>query len=464
MHASCPPATATLVQSIPVGDFSVKAATGTIPTWLALVALANCSTTSLDFTAMYMDLLGTEDRQQFSPSEMTDFGADRGYAVFDAVRAAARRGVKIRILLGTLNDPLNSTEVQSLLQFPSVAARSWDPDPWYGGGIMHMKLWVSDGAAMYTGSANADWKSLAQVKEVGVTLADATVAGDAQKVYETFWQWADPARVPTNVTAWSDDYQATLTLPPWDPAVPSAARAPSPFAAEATAYNKANPMPLPGGNGSAYLTASPGGALVPGRARDIDALVGTIRSASSSLSLSVMDFLPASDFSGGRGGSAVWWPALVDAVLAVVYAKPVRARLLVSHWAHTSDQQVSAMRRLATGLAACSGAWQACAGSLEVREFFVPGWNQTETVSRSHVPGQEVAGVLARQPREVHRLGRPPQRRHLELAVGLLPQHRGALVQHRRRRPRRHGAGHLRRRLGERVRRPARDVSGSYTN
>ena len=182
MHASCPPATATLVQSIPVGDFSVKAASGTIPTWLALVALANCSTTSLDFTAMYMDLLGTEDRQQFSPSEMTDFGADRGYAVFDAVRAAARRGVKIRILLGTLNDPLNSTEVQSLLQFPSVAARSWDPDPWYGGGIMHMKLWVSDGAAMYTGSANADWKSLAQVKEVGITLADATVAGDAQKV------------------------------------------------------------------------------------------------------------------------------------------------------------------------------------------------------------------------------------------------------------------------------------------
>ena len=91
-----------------------------------------------------------------------------------------------------------------------------------------------------------------------------------------------------------------------------------------------------------------------------------------------------------RGGSAVWWPALVDAVLAVVYAKPVRARLLVSHWAHTSDQQVSAMRRLATGLAACSGAWQACAGSLEVREFFVPGWNQTESSCRGATcPGKK---------------------------------------------------------------------------
>ena len=59
---------------------------------------------------------------------MTDFGADRGYAVFDAVRRQPARR-QDRILLGTLNDPLNSTEVQSLLQFPSVAARSWDPGP-----------------------------------------------------------------------------------------------------------------------------------------------------------------------------------------------------------------------------------------------------------------------------------------------------------------------------------------------
>ena len=131
-----------------------------------------------------------------------------------------------------------------------------------------------------------------------------------------------------------------------------------------------------------------------------------------------MDFLPASDFSGGRGGSAVWWPALVDAVLAVVYAKPVRARLLVSHWAHTSDQQVSAMRRLATGLAACSGAWQACAGSLEVREFSCPAGIRPRPSWRQ-VPGKKWP-TLARQPRQVHRLGRPPQRRHLELAVGLL--------------------------------------------
>ena len=42
-----------------------------------------------------------------------------------------------------------------------------------------------------------------------------------------------------------------------------------------------------------------------------------MRSATANLSLSVMDFLPASLYSGGHGPSAVWAPELVDAILAV---------------------------------------------------------------------------------------------------------------------------------------------------
>ena len=72
--------------------------------------------------------------------------------------------------------------------------------------------------------------------------------------------------------------------------------------------------------------------------------------------------------------------------------------MLVSHWNHTSAAQVAAMRRLAGGLAACDGTWQGCTGSLQVRQhfatpgricihtclhhlqvrqYYVPGWNQT---------------------------------------------------------------------------------------
>jgi phospholipase D3/4 len=90
-----------------------------------------------------------------------------------------------------------------------------------------------------------------------------------------------------------------------------------------------------------------------------------------------MDFLPASGYSGGHGGAPVWWPVLVDAVLAVAYAKPVAVRVIVSKWAHTAAEQPAAMRRLADGLAACEHAWTRCAGSLEVRQYEVPGWNVT---------------------------------------------------------------------------------------
>ena len=51
------------------------------------------------------------------------------------------------------------------------------------------------------------------------------------------------------------------------------------------------------------------------------------------------------------------------------------------------------MRRLAGGLAACATAYQACAGSLEVRQYYVPGWNMTasarECDSNASVCGAE---------------------------------------------------------------------------
>ena len=77
------------------------------------------------------------------------------------------------------------------------------------------------------------------------------------------------------------------------------------------------------------------------RVADEDALVYTLRDATTSACLSVMDFLPASAYSGGHGGSPVRWSALTDAMLAAVYTKPIKMRLLISHWAHTEKTQVS---------------------------------------------------------------------------------------------------------------------------
>ena len=391
-------ATTTIVQSLPVGGGTWNLAHDAIDTYAALIDLVNSSSTTLDFTAMYMDLIGTADRVTWSAEQMKAFGADRGYALFDALRAAAKRGVAMRILLGTLNDPLNSTEIVELRQYPNVEARSWDPKLWYGGGIMHMKVWVGDGRAAYLGSANADWKSLAQVKELGVLHNDGpsrcrrtvksenenlssspTLVAEVAKLFEVFWEWSDPARAVATVTAFSPAYLATLTLPPWDLAVPAATRAKSPFSAPALAslHGIATPFPLGPSGGSAFVSSAPDGTLTGVRARDEDALVYTLHDAQASASLSVMDFKPASGYSGGRGGSPVHWPALTNAILALAYARPVKIRLLISFWAHTDKSQPLAMKRLAEGMASCAGAYQSCAGSLEVRQYIVPGWNET---------------------------------------------------------------------------------------
>ena len=391
-----------LVQSTPVGSFDVPPLAEA--TWLALTRLVNSSKRSLDLTAMYVDLLGIEAREHFNASQMTAFGADRGVKLFDALKAAAARGVRCRLLLGTLNDPLNSNEVKTLLTYPSVSARSWDPLPWYGGGIMHAKLWVSDGSAAYLGSANADWKSLAQVKELGVLVRGRRLTADISSLFDIYWEWAAPGfAVNETTTIDSPTLLTTLQVPTWDPAVPPTRRQPSPFASSPAAAHVGTAVEVcDSGNataGEAFVSASPGGALVPPRTPDLDALLGTITGARRTLCLSVMDFLPGSAYSGGHGGVPVHWAALTDAILAVAFARNVRVKLLVSHWAHTARQQVAAMTRLSDGLAACAGARQACAGSLEVRQFFVPGWNETRESyalsSSAAVVEEEQADVVA---------------------------------------------------------------------
>lgn len=37
---------------------------------------------------------------------------------------------------------------------------------WWGSGIVHAKVWISDNRDVYIGSANNDWKSLTQVNMV----------------------------------------------------------------------------------------------------------------------------------------------------------------------------------------------------------------------------------------------------------------------------------------------------------
>ena len=91
-----------------------------------------------------------------------------------------------------------------------------------------MKFWIFDQQHIYLGSANNDWKSLAQVMEVGVvTTHTPTIAHDLYQLFRVFWKWTT-LHPPQTQQIFSKTYQANLTLPIWSKALASPTA--SPFA------------------------------------------------------------------------------------------------------------------------------------------------------------------------------------------------------------------------------------------
>ena len=84
-------------------------------------------------------------------------------------------------------------------EFPEhVSIHSVEMGNWYGGGIMHQKIWIFDSRHLYLGSANMDWKSISQVKEMGVAVEDCPgLAADAIKYFESWWEFS--ALTPASV-------------------------------------------------------------------------------------------------------------------------------------------------------------------------------------------------------------------------------------------------------------------------
>ena len=64
-----------------------------------------------------------------------------------------------------------------------------------GTGILHTKMWLVDRRHFYVGSANFDWRSLTQVKEMGVLVMNCpTMAQDMAKIFDVYWELGGPGK------------------------------------------------------------------------------------------------------------------------------------------------------------------------------------------------------------------------------------------------------------------------------
>ena len=385
--------TMTLVETIPLrGMDELTLTPGAVHTWEAQAKLASGATFSLDVSFMYENLLAESDVKSsayFSES-LEDLGAARGRAVFEALTRAVDRGVRVRILGGggIGGGTANSTLVRRLVAKRPDLVRyaEWDPSGWYGGGIMHMKLWVADGRSTYVGSANMDWASLAQVKEFGVLVDDPGVGRDATRLFDAFWAMATADA--DAVVAFDPRVAHDRTVPRWSSLVDAEARAADPLAAFATPWNLSRPMAV--GGASCFVAASPPevvGRL--GRLDDEANLVATIDGAQETLSLAVMDFLPASAYAQADAGVVFAWPALSDALARAVSARGVRARLLVSWWPNSDPAALAYLAGLQRTANSCHFQYAPCAkhASLDVKIFLLPGWDALATYPTAYAPG-----------------------------------------------------------------------------
>jgi phospholipase D3/4 len=401
----CDPARAYLVESIPRGLEDLRGTPAVAYTEDVLVRLTSTTRSSIDLTAMYWSLLPNpdgDDEKGFTVEQLDEMGASAGRALFDALRAAAERGVRIRIVQspGFSGRKKESETLQA--EFPDrISIHPVDLANWYGGGIMHQKIWIFCARHLYLGSANMDWKSIAQVKEMGVVVEDCPeLAADAGKYFEAWCAFA--ALLPASVEVFDPVVRIDRHVPPWSILVPAWQRAESPLAdgKYATAYNCEAPhsLELDGEPGRAFLTGCPHEARGAGRTWDLDGLVYTIHDARKSICLSVMDFAPTALYGRESNGSAVghegviphdtpvWWSSLFDPLLSAVLTRKVYVRLLVSKWAHTSDLIAPFLVALQKAADAGRADRHMTAGQLEVKRFVIPGWDST-TGSARWYPG-----------------------------------------------------------------------------
>ncbi len=370
-----------LVESIPLDLEDLRLPEGVAETKIALKRLVDGARETIDVTAVYWSLLDDgDDMVGLSAERLAELGAGYGRALFESLENAARRGVNIRILEATgfgesEEEPKPSESAQLAAQFPDrVQVWPVDLQAWFGGGIMHHKSWIVDGRSLYLGSANMDWRSLTQVKELGVIVENQPdVAADAARQFGAWWQFA--AMEPRVVEIMDPAAQKLRIVPDWSmPVVGNVCS--SPFAA--TDYNRTNPLPLVAGDvpGTAFLTASPPELGNNGRTDDLTGLLHTIHTAETSICLSVMNFLPA----GWLDEQMFHWSGLTDALLHAAINRGVHVRLLISQWPYTYPATWPFLQALRD--------WAAAGGEnggrIEIKQMTLPGWDETEGETRRY--------------------------------------------------------------------------------
>ncbi|KAI6215753.1 hypothetical protein M3Y94_00421600 [Aphelenchoides besseyi] len=122
--------------------------------------------------------------------------AVEGQRIFDQLVETSQRGVKVYIVQNNRSKTFPQDDSAELEARGLATVRSMDFVKLFGSGVLHTKFWIIDEKHIYVGSANMDWRSLTEVKELGVVIRDCScMAIDLHKIFTVYWKVAEENRL-----------------------------------------------------------------------------------------------------------------------------------------------------------------------------------------------------------------------------------------------------------------------------
>lgn len=390
-----------LVQSIPTDMPHLSHVPGVLSTGDVLRWMAANSTRRLDVIAQYWQLLASPDDPRsgdygYTQDQMHKFGAHQGAAVYQALDAAADRNVNIRLLSHSGVYPTFTLEPSKLAYGRSnVKNVTLLLKDWWGSGIVHAKVWISDNRDVYIGSANNDWKSLTQVKEVGIYLSGCPVIAKKVEVYfNNLWTLASLNSSAYTKTVMDQQWQVERKVPCWSHFIKPKERCKSPlpkyvetphvdgYPILSDPYMSEISIRTPGSNYStelpqvSYLSFAPPELSFGSYQSDEQAWIDAIKSVGTkdTVRINTMDWLGQSQFTD----QTIFWSSLSSAISEVVFSKHATVKILVAYWAHFINSTDEYLKYLLYTNNLCSSSkYNKCSGKVEIKYYVVPGFNNT---------------------------------------------------------------------------------------
>eukprot|EP00118_Oscarella_pearsei_P004359 m.18508 g.18508 ORF g.18508 m.18508 type:complete len:442 (+) comp27672_c0_seq1:75-1400(+) len=300
-----------LVESMPDNLTYVPGSPEHTSTYNGWKLLIDSAEETIDIGSFYWTLRGTRTNHDSSDWE--------GKSVFDSLLSAGNSKINIRIVQTVPSEEYPNDDTAFLAAAGAAEVRSLNLAHLIGGGILHAKFWIVDSKHFYIGSANLDWRSLTQVKELGVIALNCScLANQLTKAFSMYWAMALPdAKIPSK---WSSSY--------------------------ATKFNLGSPLLLNinGTSSQATFGISPPAFLADGWSSDLDVILHIIASAEEQINVAVMDYFPTTLYAVANK----YWPVIDDALRSAAFDRGIHVRLLASWWNHTLPQMKNYLRSLAS--------------------------------------------------------------------------------------------------------------------